>query len=198
MMKKEAIILGSILLVLAMVTGILCTNLFGSRDWICNFGNRICWRFDRESVSVQNMIHAVIGTNANSKLEQLEKIIFPEEAYVDAYDARTAYNGRIQEMDDYNLSYDFLVVLPKEKTKLFIGALDHAGFTECYTYQSREDTTIKIPQTFDAVSPEQLSYIFKLEYAPQSKFPGVLVRGLDSINLYIFEGAENTKVIVSS
>lgn len=45
-MKKKTIILGSVLLVLAMVTGIFCTNLFGSRTGsatleIKSFGNSI-------------------------------------------------------------------------------------------------------------------------------------------------------------
>jgi len=200
-MKKKTIILGSILLVLAMVTGIFCTNLFGSRDLICNFGNRILWKLDRESVSVQNMIHAVIDTNANSKLEQLEKIVFPKEAYIDKYDASASVDEEWQEkadfreIDDYLLSYDFLVVFPKEETKQFVEALRRSGFIE---YIKKEDKFVNIPQTLGSFSPEQLSYAFKLEYPSKSKFPDVYIRGPQLICIYIFEDSENTKVIIDS
>lgn len=178
-MKKKAIAIISVVLALAILT-VFCINLFGCRDWSV----RALWNLNHQSVSAQVIIEAVIEKNAGTESirEVLRKIVFPKEAYVDAL-----------QYEVNQTSYEFQVVLPKEKTDLFVDTLAHSGFT-------RWDTEFpphqNFPQTFGPLSSEQISYIFDMTYHLHSPIPNVYIRGLGNIYIYIIESEEHTIVII--
>ena len=66
----------------------LCTNLFGFRTKAANRINRIRWNIDCESISVETALHAIMGNTQG--IDVLDEIIFPKEAYVDDYNAKTS------------------------------------------------------------------------------------------------------------
>lgn len=146
-MKKKTIIIGVVVLVLAMLITALCTNLFGCRDWTMSFINRIHWKIDHQNVAVQSVVRSIIGESTNSKLKYIEKIVFPEEAYVKEYNVESFLKGNVQEQKRFGCTYEFKVIIPKEKVVSFAGALTQAGYNQL----SREDWK-NIPQTFGSLS----------------------------------------------
>ena len=192
-MKKKTIIIGVVVLVLAVLITALCTNLFGCRDWTTNFINRIHWKIDHQNVAVQSIVRSIIGESTNFKLKHIEKIIFPEEAYVDDYNVESFLKGNVQEQKRFGCTYEFKVIIPKEKVELFAGALTQAGYNQV----NKEDLK-NIPQTFGSLSEEQIQYVFEVEFAMQSNSPDEYVRGIDSVRVYIAGMAEETVVIISA
>ena len=142
------------------------------------------WNLNHQSVSAQVMIQSVIEKNASTEniREVLRKIIFPKEAFVDAL-----------QHEENQTSYKFQVILPKEKTDLFVDTLTQMGFTR---WDTKFPPHQNFPQTFGPLSSEQISYIFDMIYPLQSPTPNVYIRGLGNIYIYIIESEEHTIVII--
>jgi len=192
-MKKKTIIIGAVVVVLAVIIIIFSTNLFGCRDGTINFINRIHWKIDHQNVAVQDAVRFIIGESTNSKLKHIEKIKFPEEAYVKDYNVESFLKGNIQERRQYGCTYEFQVIISKEKVVSFAGALTQAGYHQL----SREDWK-DIPKTFGSLNEEQIQYVFEVEFAMQSNSPDEYVRGIDYVRVYITEMAEEAVVIISA
>lgn len=161
-MKKKTIIIGIVALALAMLITALCINLFGFRTKAVNGINHIRWNIDCESISVEAALHAIMGNTQG--IDVLDEIMFPNGAYVDDYNAKISII-RNDLYDEKSYSYEIHITLPKEQTSAFIAALSSANFTEEYRASADKQWGMYIPQSFGALSSDQLTYVFERLYS---------------------------------
>lgn len=194
-MKKKTIIIGVVVLVLALLITALCTNLLGFRTKAVNGINHIRWSIDCESISVEAALHAIMGNTQG--IDILGEIMFPKEAYVDAYNVRTSTVSN-DLYDEESNSYEIHIILPKKQTTAFITALSSANFTEEYRAPADKQWGMYIPQSFGALSRDQLSYVFERLYSvAHSSYKGTDFRPTTGLaRIYIAESEDVTEVII--
>ncbi len=195
-MKKKTIIIGAVVLILAMAIVALCTNLFGFRTRAANGINRIRWNIDCESISVETALHAIMGNTQG--IDVLDEIIFPKEAYVDDYNVKTSIISN-DLYDEKSYEYEIHISMPKEQTSTFITALSSANFAEEYRTSADKQWGMYIPQSFGALSSDQLSYVFERLYGVEHpSYKGTdFAPTTGLVRVYIVGSEDITEIIIN-
>ncbi len=211
-MKKMLIFLSMLAAAAVVIIIILCNNLFGIRDWIAEeFG----WNLHRENtdqgldstceteskIVKGKSIVEMLTTDQLSETkfcdplkEGLEKLVFPEDSYLDGYYVELNEDAAGEVYEKYHpYIYTFRVVVPKSALEDFRGVLRKNGFNQV-SRDSKINGTWYVSDLFGNYLKEQYTFAASYMYYIDEE----LFRSVGGIFVDIIEPAGESVIIITA